>query len=737
MIRRSLTSLLAVAAAGCSPTQSARSLNLFGAHDMVLVDELPGDGGIASVSGGAPNQYLFVTSAGRNELKVLKTYKGPTTDRLPVTAPDPLEVLSIPVLNGPTSLFADEGLSADLRRVTGRFVYATREGGAELSVIDATPAGFAQVTRSPLVMPAPITAGVAWLGDKLTQVPDSSSVYLATFDGTNGVVYRLDLPSAPSLRGEIARATPERLLDVGQEAVVALAVAPPLPERTLDGIPFCRGPSTCLVLATRRNSGKDGRTLMVELDTMRTATLAFPGPVRVLRVAGRGRRVHGLLDEEKCDSASCGGALVVDTLTETDGGFPVLTDFSGQPMQPVRSGGALARDLAVASSHDLTDGAKEKPFGIRQIIADGGAVLQGYSELGMYSTSNGEIVIYDGVDGAPIDYNGFRTGLTGGLMQIPLSLPDGGWGLYTDDGGINYTEFVSSITEEDTTAADGGVLPYRAYTVKATSNPDLGYSVHLEIGDGYLYNPPGYPQSLFITNQGAIPGLVGLSTSADAGRVIRFTPGLEARLAVGDRVAFTATFADGGVGACGESKVSSFILDAGFAEVDAIPAGCEARSQFTVMGAGARPLIVSGSLEGYIARAAQGTTVTSDDRRYVTRPAGFDGLHPAPALKLTIGSMPSVPGALWRFDVDGALAPYRIHFDFSVVTIPCATEVPGALLLGELPTYSSGAFRYTWDLIALFPYTNSIAIAPLESAVADLYHATDPSYSSGGVTCNR
>lgn len=733
MIRRSLTSLVVVAAVGCQAPQGLLPLNLFGAHDMVLVDELPGDGTIASVSdGGVPNQYLFVTSADTNELKVLKNYKALLAGRYPVTAPDPLEALSIPVLNGPTSLFADEGLSANLRRVTGRYVYATREGGAELSVIDATPAGFAQVTRSPLVLPAPITAGVAWLGVGLTQVPDTSSVYLATFDGTNSVVYRLDLPTDRSRRGEIALATPERLLDVGQEAVVALAVAPPFPGRTLYGLPFCQGTSKCLVLATRRDSGKervDGRTLMVELDTMRTATLAFPGPVRVLKVAGLGRRVHGLLDEEKCDSASCGGALVVDTLTETDGGFPVLSDLSGHPMQPVRSGGALARDLAVASRHDLTDESKEKPFGIGQALPDGGAVLQGYLELGMYSTSNGQIVVYDGVDGVPIDYNGIRTGLTGGAVQIPLSLPDGGWGFYTDDGGVNYTAPVLSLTEEDTTTTDGGVLPYRAYAARATSGPDLGYSVHLEIGDGSLY-----AQSLFITNQGAIPGLVGLSTSASDERIIRFTPGLEG-LAVGDRVAFTATFADGGVGACGESKVSSLSLDAGFAEVDAIPAECQARSQFTVMGAGAQPLIVSGTLDGYIARGTVGETITYY-RRYVTRPAGFDGVRPA--LSLKVESMPSVPGALWRFDVDGALAPYRIHFDFSSIssaTGRCATEVPGALLLGELPTYySSEGLRYSWSVITLFPYTNGIAIAPLERAVADVFRSTD---FNSGATCYR
>ena len=151
-----------------------------------------------------------------------------------------------------------------------------------------------------------------------------------------------------------------------------------------------------------------------------------------------------------------------------------------------------------------------------------------------------------------------------------------------------------------------------------------------------------------------------------------------------------------------------------------------------MIGAGVQPLIVSGTLEGYIARGSVGETITYKGR-YVTRPAGFDGVRPA-ALELTIESMPSVPGALWRFDVDGALAPYRIHFDLSGSNPPCATEVPGALLLGELPTYSN-VFGYSWSVITLFPYTNGVAMAPLDKAFADVSRSVDPFYS--GATCNR
>ncbi len=733
MNRAALSLLLFLGALGCGGSIYNPPLNLLGTHDMVLVDELPSDGSIATVTNGVPNQYLFVTSADRNELKVMKNSSSTQDMRLSVKAPDPLETLSIPVLTRPTALFADESLSPDGRRVTGRFIYAIRTGGAELSVIDATPAGFAQVTKDPLVLPAPITAGAAWMGFGLTSVPDTTSVYLATYDGANGAVYRLTLPTDAAHRAQVATATPQHLMDVGSEPIVALAIVPPLDGRTLDGKPFCGLSSKCIVIATRSASGKAGRTLMVDVETLKTAALAFPGPVRTLRVATSygflGRRIHGLLDEEKCDSVSCGGALVIDTLTGTSSaGFPVLTDFSGKPMLPVVRTGVLARDLAVAAYHDpTTDAGLEGPLGIRQYSSrDDGGIVQGYYELGMFSASNGEIIVYDGLNGVPADYNGERTGLLKStttnvvnVVRIPGQVSDdGGLGFFYDDGGAAYTQLAMALEDQDVPADDGGVRPYRKYGASVTYPNGVPATFEVQLGDGYLFS-----QNILVANQGTIPDLVGLPTSPDAGQAVGFAPGLEARLAVGDRVGFSAALADGGTEDCGEAHVRS--LGAGTAQLDAIPNGCESRSLFTIRGAGSQPIIVSGEIEGYIGRGAEKEKVTYN-RRYVAMPAGYDN-QGWPALEITLDAMPTEPGAYWLFAVDGALNPYRIQFDFSDAAVGsvasgCATQVPGALTLAEVPTNSSTAgFSYMWNLITLFPYSSGIAYDPLQYTVANAF----------------
>jgi len=78
---------------------------------MVVVDLLPDDGSVASVANGTPSLYTFITSADTNDLKVLKSYQAGYYQAAPAIAvkgPDPLETLSIPVLDRPSVLFADE-----------------------------------------------------------------------------------------------------------------------------------------------------------------------------------------------------------------------------------------------------------------------------------------------------------------------------------------------------------------------------------------------------------------------------------------------------------------------------------------------------------------------------------------------------------------------------------------------------------------------------------------------------
>lgn len=706
----------AMALWGCTQAASTTSGYPVGSRGMVLVDQLPDDGTVATTVSGVPGNYLFVTSTDTNELKVVQNYVlGVNEKGTWVRAPNPLEVLTIPVLDGPSTLFADEGLSTEGRRVTGRFVYAIRNGGAELSVVDATPAGLRQVTSAPLVMPAPITAAAAWLGFSLTQLPDSTQVYVATFDGSTGTIYSLTLATDLARRSTVATAKPVRLLDVGAESIQALAMVPPLAGRAVDGQPFCAGTSACLVVGTRSVKGAQGRTLMVDPDTLRTVALAFPGPVRALEVpAGEkeaGRRIHGLLDNGKCDSTSCGGVMIIDTLSGTAaGGFPVLVDFSGQPMLPIQKAGVYAGSLAVAGAPAVTQG-NQAPLGIfvGAEIMDGGApdysrgVYQGFTELGAFSLADGEVEIYDGVSGSVIDNDPQRPSVIDATLVTPLKLSDGGYSFTKEDGGTNTSIIVVTPDVALPLADDrSGTLPLSESTV---TYDGLSAPFVITLADGYLQS-----QTLSLVNQGPIPGLEGLATSASDGDQVRFSSGLEARLAIDDRVAFSAGLADGGIEVCGETRITG--LSAGSAAVAAVPAECAQRSRYTVYAQGARPLVLTASVEGFIARAAEGETVTYT-RRYAFRPSRFDGVRPAMVMK--IGSMTSGPGAYWLFSINGHFSPYRMAFNFASSTstlASCLTALPMTVLLAEVP-YNSTTVSYPWYLFAQFPDSNSVATSRL------------------------
>jgi hypothetical protein len=717
--------LLVLLLAACTASPTGSLGNLIGTHDLVIVDDLPTNGGVAFEppvpDGGTdpspPNpavhgvrgRYVFIASADTNELKVLNLYRPGLAGRTFVPAPNPLESLSIPVLERPSVLACDEGLTEAGVRVTGPFVYAIRPGGDQLSVVDATPAGFIQATRDPLTAPAPITAIVGWMGDHLATIPDTTTVYYATWDGSSATLYALPLPTARSRRTEVKRARPVRVLDLGPEVIVALKVLPGLPGRNLDGAPFCAGPSACMAVATRTLQGSSGRQVLIELDALRVAPLAFPGPVKELSATGRGERLYGLLDEEHCQSDGCGGAIEVDTRQGTvAGGFPVWTDFTGQPMQPIRAVSTLSRGLTVAHPTGYAD------LALPQILeADGGSLLDAtvglrtYPELAFFSTSAGEVVAIDGVSGTPIDFDGRRTSLVSASVKIPLLGPDGGYMLYLQDGGVNYEYLTASVVEDP--FSDGGTsVPYRHYTVVADGGSRVDDTPSgLDLADGYLLS-----QNLTVVRNGFISGFLLGATSPDAGNAVTFTAGLESRLIKqNDYVVFAATQLDGGLdqAACGEALIVD--VQPGVATFSAVPPGCEQRVLYSIRAGDQKSLVVTGDVEGHLGRIDDGEVLTYT-RRYLVRPDGWDGVRPA--LRFTPGTMPAPRGSVWSFAINGYLNTYRFSFDANTIT--CSSYAPGHLKVAPIPTYvSDQATSFQWGVTMLYPATNGIVLAPLSS----------------------
>ncbi|MCA3011466.1 MAG: hypothetical protein INH41_03605, partial [Myxococcaceae bacterium] len=168
----------------CQSMTGGNAGRVVGANDVVLVDRLSGlalDAPAMDVSR-ALNRYLFVTSTDTNELRVLDLAGESVcgASRCYVPGPNPLETLSIPVLDRPTSLVLDERYEDGVRR-KGALLYATRPGGPEVSIVGVAPDELREVRR--VSFPAPVTALAALMVDL-----ETSRLFVATFDGETATV---------------------------------------------------------------------------------------------------------------------------------------------------------------------------------------------------------------------------------------------------------------------------------------------------------------------------------------------------------------------------------------------------------------------------------------------------------------------------------------------------------------------------------------------------------------------
>ena len=437
------------AAVACTTGTTNSSANLNGSHDLVLVDQPEGDylaaksnnpdGGPYLVVG-MPARYLYVTSTETNELRILETYVTGLTNRRFVRAPNPLESLSVPVLDRPTMLAADEGRNSEGSRVTGAYVYAARPGAAEVSVVSI--ARQTQLGGKPMATPAPVSAIGAWMDvdptdrDPTTSAPENllpatTRLFVATWDGDFASVYSAQLATNSP---QIDHLDFNRLVLIAQTPITAMLVVAPLSSRTLDGAPFCNL-KPCLALATRQNAGAGGQTILLEPETGRSARLSFKGPVRYLTRSTNASRVYGILDEQACGGPACGGVVAVDVVAGTTAaGFPGSLDALGLPMVPLQSLG-LITGLTLAEGGTVGQLTEVAP-------TDGGtidgaeALLQQYDELGAFSSSNGIITFFSGFGGSIIDYDGRRSIVGGAAVRLPGPLPDGGEAFFGPDGGV-------------------------------------------------------------------------------------------------------------------------------------------------------------------------------------------------------------------------------------------------------------------------------------------------------------
>lgn len=679
--------VLAVGLAGCSQP-GGLTATLSGVRMMVAMDERPSESGLADVNGdaGISNRYLFVASADTDDLRVLDMWRPGFLGRAFIGGPNPLEVLSIPVVDRPELLAADQGLNASGNLVTGAYLYVASSGGKALSVVDASRAGLVPMTPEPLPVGESITAMVAWMGQGLTVLPNTGTLYVATTDSDTGAIVAMRFPELGADRAKlIQQVVPQPVAQFPKETIMSMVMVPPWSGRVLDGAPFCAR-SACLAVATRGQAGKTGRTILIELESLRTATLNFPSAVNRLAPPPDGIRLYGILNRETCDDATCGGVIGVDTSVGTSAaGFPVLKDFTGQAMTAL-GGTDFPIDLALTLQAPL----------LQIALSDAGIdlLLQQHETLGFYSSGNGKLVPFDATVAARIDYDGRRPDI--GFAQLNVVSNEGSYDVVSTSitrtplGPAGASDVSSTLYEFDI-FADGGSY-------------DLPNPLVLKIADGYFVN-----QSVTISYEGTVPTFELLPVDATLLPTVTFPVGRESRLRVGDYVVFGAPDGDGGILECGESTVVA--LDAGSLASKELPNACgTVPTIYSVRAGPTAPVVIGGSVEGFIGRGDVGDVVTYT-RPYAAYPSGFDGVRPA--MVATIGSIPRSRGSYWGIAFNGNVVPFQIELDPTACSTQATTFVPTNVFLGPTPNYiSSISTVYGTSLFATYPAPNGVVEIP-------------------------
>lgn len=622
--------LAALVFTACTQGPTATANGFVGANDMVLVDLLDG-GALVGEGNVGVNRFLFVTSTNTNELRVLDL-RVPTANgitRAALKGPNPLETLSIPVLDRPTSLSLDTRYVDGVRR-KGSLLYVTRQGGAEVSIVGVELSELREVRRVP--MPAPVTAVANLMPDAVT-----SRLWVATFDGTNAAVLELTIPGAASeLRKKTTAALVSSLtprLQIRGASIIAMRAMPGLAGRTLAGRPFCADPAKpCLAISTRGAAGAEGSTSLVDLTTLETAPLQFPGPLRVLstsdgRLEGTGADegaiapppgaiVYGVLDEEACGSFRCGGVAAIDTRGAAGvDGFGVLR-ADGAPTQPLRWNDGLVRGLSFVAGGRVR----------LATATDGG--LGAFPVLGLMTMSNGDIIFFDALTMSLLDQDTTAASLGAGRFSGSTTA----WleGPTISSGTAESAQLLATVK-------DGA---YRAQTITVTWQGDLTPT----------------------------PGLTmpaGLSTSFSA-------PSIAGRLAVGDVITFS------GLG-CTTASVTGVTG----ATVQFAPATTCAATNAVIRAGPSAPYVIFGSVDGFLGRASSGSEFRSTSAPFVRIP-GVD--VSAPGLVIPFGTaadtQPPATGVSWSFELVSGLAPLVSVIDPGLFTTttncPAQLQLPGA-----------------------------------------------------------
>jgi len=398
----------ALCVVGCSQQAIPPPAHIVGTNSLALVNDL-----------------LFVTSPGASELRVLDLRVSP---RDFVRAPNPLEPLSIPVLNAPTVLARDITYDAngDIDDTTyDPYVYAQGAAAGEISIV-GTRRDSQLVELKRLVIGETVTAIAA----RGPTGGSPSTLYFATLGSGQGRLWQLPIPPSDPTG---------RLADPGAPLPLRYGVGSAYQSDPITSIAVL--PGNRIAVASRAAGARTGRTIILDFmsdPNVQQSVLDFPSPVRQLvthptiyalnpdgtpalnrdgsplRRLDAGARIFGVLDDDACPPPppllpppypDCPGILAVEGLRTRTGpdGMVVANprfgmrslDATGYRMLPIRLGIGLISGLSVAPTtvryRYLAEGTEKA--GVP--LVNGSGAVTTFDFLGIASTSSGQIFFFD------------------------------------------------------------------------------------------------------------------------------------------------------------------------------------------------------------------------------------------------------------------------------------------------------------------------------------------------------
>jgi len=544
---------------------------------------------------------LYVASTNSDELRVLELTSDPRTRGF-ASAPNPIYVLSIPVVTRPIALAAD----TDGQGHAGPYVFSLSSVSARLGIVvtqDKKEEAEVALPGTPLSVAARSTEA------------GGARVYIGLALGDQqGAVATVDVP-AP---GELAAASlaPTVAYPLGRAAPAGLDLSP-------DGSTLAIGDR----LVGAADGGPAGGLIFLQLDGGGMSRLEVGGPVGRVVYSPAATRIG-----EACGVIEVDAGPPADAGADSDGGAEA---DAGLAVESFEAGHFL---YALVESTGCPLGERCGGIQVVDLDADGGPSVGHPLQVPGIATDVA-VAGSAAVDGPSGDL------VLGGANCNPtllLAVPSANSAVYFADG-TNGQVFNApsspgpSISSEQFIGPDGGPQ------ADAGGGPDL-------VDNGVLALGGLAAQTLVIQYEGLLPALVNRTATLSAADTLVDPAADFPALGVqaGDLLELPQ----------GCSNTAAVVADAQPGSLTFAPAvadpGCFSGGTYSVRVAGSEPYLVAGSVAGYLGRVAPGGTFTSTTAYAYPQPASQG---PALSFQMGAGLSNPAPGAGWTYTVFGGVTP--------------------------------------------------------------------------------